>query len=100
MPEYALGSVLVLGAALAVAGWRGLLGRRSTWLAMALFGAATIVADLVLTGLPVVTYGLEHLSGLMLGTMPLEDLAYGLALFLVAAIAWDAAAPRRAAPGR
>jgi hypothetical protein len=36
----------------------------------------------------------------MLGTMPLEDLAYGLALFLVAAIAWDAAAPRRAAPGR
>lgn len=94
MPEYTLAAVVVLALMLAVAGWRGLLARRSTWLGMALFGAATIVADLVLTGLPIVTYGDHHLRALMLGPMPIEDLLYGLALFLLAAVAWDAAGPR------
>jgi hypothetical protein len=53
------------------------------------------VADLVLTGLPIVTYGDHHVRALQLGPMPLEDLLYGWALFLVAALAWDAARPGR-----
>ena len=95
MPEYMLASVLTLGVVLAVAAWTGLVRRRSTWLGMAVFGAATIVADLVLTGLPIVTYGDHHVRALQLGPMPIEDLLYGLALFLVAALAWDAARPGR-----
>jgi lycopene cyclase domain-containing protein len=100
MPEYTLASVAALGLALAAAGWQGLLRRRSTWLGLALFAGATVLADLVLTGLPIVTYGDQHVRALMLGPMPLEDLLYGLALFLVAASAWQAARPRAAAtPG-
>jgi lycopene cyclase domain-containing protein len=95
MPEYTLASVLTLGVVLAAAWWTGLLRRRSTWLGMAIFGAATIVADLVLTGLPIVTYGDHHVRALQLGPMPIEDLLYGLALFLVAALAWDAVRPGR-----
>ncbi len=99
MPEYTLASLVTLGVALALATWTGLLRRRSTWLGLAIFGGATIVADLVLTGLPIVTYGDHHLRALQLGPMPIEDLLYGLALFLVAALAWDAARPRAARRG-
>ena len=53
-----------------------------------------VVFDVVLTGLPIVTYGPEHLSGLMVGPMPIEDLGYGIALFLLAVLPWDAVAPR------
>ena len=95
MPEYTFAAIATLGIVMAVVWWTGLLRRRSTWLGMAIFGAATIVADLVLTGLPIVTYGDHHVRELQLGPMPLEDLLYGLALFLVAALAWDAARPGR-----
>ncbi len=94
MPEYTATTIVVLALTLLVAGRRGLLRRRSTWLAAGIFSAVTIVADLVLTGLPIVTYDPAQLSGLMIGPMPIEDLGYGVALFLLAAIAWDAAAPR------
>ena len=99
MPEYTLAAVATLGIVLLVAAWTGLLRRRSTWLGLAIFGGATIVADLVLTGLPIVTYGDHHLRALQLGPMPIEDLLYGLALFLVAALAWDAARPAAARRG-
>lgn len=99
MPEYTVASLITLGVVLALAARTGLLRRRSTWLGLALFGGATIVADLVLTGLPIVTYGDHHLRALQVGPMPIEDLLYGLALFLVAALAWDAARPRAARRG-
>jgi hypothetical protein len=47
-----------------------------------------VTADLALTGLPIVTYRDSFRSGLALGPMPIEDLVYGLALYLVAAAAW------------
>ena len=97
MPEYTAAALAVLALAVVAAAWQGLLRRRSTWLGLGVFGAATIVADLVLTGLPIVTYGDHHVRALMLGPMPLEDLLYGLALYLVAATAWQAARPRRMA---
>ncbi|MFN8620998.1 MAG: lycopene cyclase domain-containing protein [Chloroflexota bacterium] len=95
VPEYTVASVVVLAGALVAAAWQGLLRRRSTWLGLAIFGGATVVADLVLTGLPIVTYGDHHVRALMLGPMPLEDLLYGFALFLVAASAWQAVGGRR-----
>lgn len=94
MPEYAAVTLLVLAVTGALAWWRGLLARRSTWLALGVFAVLTVVFDVVLTGLPIVTYGPEHLSGLMVGPMPIEDLGYGIALFLLAVLAWDAVAPR------
>lgn len=88
MPEYTLAAVLALAAGFLVAAWRGLLRYRSAWLGFVAFGTATVVADLVLTGLPIVTYGAETRSGVAIGPMPVEDLAYGLALYLVAIAAW------------
>ena len=89
MAEYTAASLAVLLIAGAVGWRRGLLARRSTWLGLAVFGSVTVLADLVLTGLPIVTYAAGRRSGLSVGPMPLEDLLYGLALFLVAAMAWD-----------
>jgi len=88
MPEYTAASIAVLAGAALAAWWRGALDRRAGWLGLAVFGAATVVFDLVLTGLPIVTYGPGTASGLAIGPMPVEDLLYGLAIYLVAIAAW------------
>jgi lycopene cyclase domain-containing protein len=88
VPEYTLASLVVLAGALVAASLRGVLRERAAWLGLLAFGAATVVADLVLTGLPIVTYGAEANSGIAIGPMPIEDLGYGLALYLVAISAW------------
>jgi lycopene cyclase domain-containing protein len=88
MPEYTLAAVVVLGAGLVAAWAAGVLRLRATWAGLVAFGAATVAADLVLTGLPIVTYGPGFTSGVALGPMPVEDLLYGLALYLVAVAAW------------
>ncbi len=88
MPEYTLAALVALVAGLVLAGLAGVLGERAAWAGLIAFGAATIAADLVLTGLPIVTYGPGHTIGLFLGPMPIEDLLYGLALYLVAIAAW------------
>jgi lycopene cyclase domain-containing protein len=95
MPEYTVATLVVLAAALIAAWARGVLHERAAWAGLLAFGAATVVADLVLTGLPIVTYGSEMNSGIAIGPMPLEDLGYGLALYLVAIAAWG----RRQASG-
>jgi hypothetical protein len=46
-----------------------------------------------------VTYGREHNAGLYLGPMPIEDLLYGLGLYLVAIAAWGRR-PARAGEAR
>jgi lycopene cyclase domain-containing protein len=98
MPEYTLASVAMLAGAAAAAWWRGALAGRAGWLGLVVFGAATVVFDIVLTGLPIVTYGPDATSGLAIGPMPIEDLLYGLALYLVAIAAW--APGRGRSPGR
>lgn len=99
MPEYTVASVAVLTGAAVAAWWRGALAGRAGWLGLLVFGTATLVFDLVLTGLPIVTYGPGTTSGIAIGPMPIEDLLYGLALYLVAIAAW--APPRRYRhPGR
>jgi lycopene cyclase domain-containing protein len=88
MPEYTVTSVALLAGAVLAAWWRGALAGRAAWLGLLAFAAATVVFDIVLTGLPVVTYGPGATSGIAIGPMPVEDLLYGLALYLVALAAW------------
>jgi lycopene cyclase domain-containing protein len=99
VPEYTLLALLFLVGALAWAWVAGVLRERAAWYGLALFGLITIVADLALTGLPIVTYRREFNLGIYLGPMPIEDLLYGLALYLVAIAAWGSrpAAPERGA---
>ncbi len=88
MPEYTLASLAVLALGLVLAGLAGVLRERAAWAGLVAFGLVTIVADVILTGLPIVTYGREHNAGIYLGPMPIEDLLYGLGLYLVAIAAW------------
>jgi lycopene cyclase domain-containing protein len=96
MPEYTLAGLVVLGAALVVAWISGVARVRSTWAGFVVFLAMTLVSDLVLTGLPIVTYGDGTASGVAIGPIPVEDLLYGQALYLVAVAAWGTrpSAPR------
>ena len=97
MPEYTIAAVLWLGGASLAAGlvggrrW-GLLGQRRAWITLAVFAGFTVVFDVILTGLPIVTYADELRSGISIGPMPIEDLLYGLALALTAMAAFTAAA--------
>lgn len=96
MPEYTLASIVALGLAAIAALVAGLHRRRATWLTLAVFGAFTVVFDIVLTGLPIVTYGEEATAGIAIGPMPVEDLLYGWALCLAALVAWAIAGRRGA----
>jgi lycopene cyclase domain-containing protein len=89
MREYTLASLLALCAALGVSGSRGLLTDRSLWIGLVAFSALTVVADVILTGFGVYGYGSRYDAGILIGRMPIEDLAYALALYLVAAVAWS-----------
>lgn len=97
VPEYTFASVLVLSVGFAVAAAAGVLNERAAWLGLVAFGVITVIADLALTGLPIVTYLDEFRSGIAIGPMPIEDLLYGLGLYLVAIAAWGRrpAVPRR-----
>jgi lycopene cyclase domain-containing protein len=89
MREYSVAAFVVLLGALGLAGARGLLGDRALWLGLLAFASLTVVADVVLTGVGIYHYDSRFDSGLTLGRMPIEDLAYGLALYLVAVTAWN-----------
>lgn len=88
MPEYSLASLAVLILGVVLATLAGVLREPAAWLGLVAFGVVTVAADLVLTGLPIVTYGRQHASGIAIGPMPVEDLLYGLGLYLVAIAAW------------
>jgi small toxic polypeptide LdrA/B/C/D len=94
IPEYTLAAFAWLAGALVLAGVAGILRRRSTWIAFGAFLAFTVVFDAVLTGLPIVVYGSAHVSGIRLGTTPVEDYLYGQALCLTAIAAYEIARRR------
>jgi len=89
MREYTLASLAVLGAAVGMAGARGLLADRSLWIGLLAFVVLTVVADVLLTGFGVYGYDRRYNAGFLIGHMPIEDLVYAVALYLVAAIAWS-----------
>ena len=92
--EYTLAGFAWLAGAFVLAGAVGILRRRSTWIALGVFLAFTVVFDAVLTGLPIVVYGEAHISGIRLGTTPVEDYLYGLALCLTAIATYEIARRR------
>lgn len=94
MPEYTIASLLYLAAATGAMAWRGLFRDRRVLIALAAFGVMTVGFDLLLTGLPIVTYGDQFRSGVAVGPMPIEDLLYGMALAMTALIAADVASGR------
>jgi lycopene cyclase domain-containing protein len=84
MREYSLAATIALVLALGLAAWRGVLRDRSLWVGMGVFAALTIGADVGLTWIGVFSYAPQFLSGIRIVRMPLEDLLYGLALYLTA----------------
>jgi lycopene cyclase domain-containing protein len=98
IPAYTLAGGAWLAGALVLAGVAGILRRRGTWLAFGAFFLFTVVFDAVLTGLPIVVYGSSHVSGIRLGTTPVEDYLYGQALCLTAIATYEIARRRSRAP--
>jgi lycopene cyclase domain-containing protein len=92
--EYTYLTVGTIAAALALAWWQGAVRERPFWLALAAFGAVTLVVDVALTAIPVYAYADEFKSGLDVHRMPLEDLGYGLALAAFAIVLWRALGTR------
>ena len=88
MPEYTVAAALLLVACSLVAWWTGVLARREAWITLGVFAALTVVFDVILTAIPIVTYGNGLRSGVAIGPMPVEDLAYGIALCLLALAVW------------
>jgi len=88
MNEYTLAASAVLSAALIVAGIRGLYRRRLVWIGLAIFSVLTILVDVVLTRAGVYAHRPAFNAGLFIDRMPLEDLLYGIALYLVAVLSW------------
>lgn len=66
-----------------------LLRRRRFLALLALLSLGTLVFDGYLTARPVLRYGWRYLSGVQLGTIPLEDFGYGVALVSVAVLSWE-----------
>jgi lycopene cyclase domain-containing protein len=94
IPEYTLAGLAWLAGALALAAAAGILRRRRTWITLGAFLAFTVVFDAVLTGIPIVTYGPAHVSGVRLLTTPVEDYLYGQALCLTAIASYEIARRR------
>ena len=56
------------------------LGRRSFWLSLAISYVPFVIANGVLTGMPVVLYGEDHILGIRIGSIPLEDFFYSFTM--------------------
>ena len=88
--EYTYLTLAALGAAFAVAWWQGAARERAFWLALVVFAAVTVVADVALTAIPVYAYADEFKSGLDVHRMPIEDVGYGVALAALSIVLWRA----------
>ena len=69
--EYTYATLAVMAGSLAAAWWQGAVRERAFWIALALFALVTLVADVVLTAIPVYAYAERFRSGLDVHRMPL-----------------------------
>ncbi len=98
---FLLAAASLLAAGLARSGRARALAR--TWGLPALLAAAVLVVltavfDNLMIAAGLFDYDWENMSGLRLGRMPLEDLAYPLGALLALPGLWLLTAPRRRAP--
>jgi lycopene cyclase domain-containing protein len=89
MNEYTLVASAVLLLVAVLAGVRGAYGRPWVWIGMAVFAVLTIVADVMLTRIGVYRHRPMFNAGILIDRMPIEDLLYGIALYLLAVVAWS-----------
>jgi len=89
MNEYTLVASAVLLVVAVLAGVRGTFGRLWVWIGMAVFAVLTIVADVALTRIGVYRHRSIFNAGILIDRMPIEDLLYGVALYLVAVVTWS-----------
>jgi lycopene elongase/hydratase (flavuxanthin-forming) len=89
MPEYTFAASGVLAVAAIFAALRGVLRRRAVWIGLAIFALLTVTVDVLLTRVGVYGHGSAVNAGILIDRMPIEDLMYGIALYLVAVVAWS-----------
>ncbi len=56
--------------------------KKGFWEVVGIFMVCMVLFDSYLTGLPIVVYNAHAISGIMIGTIPIEDFFYGFALIL------------------
>jgi small toxic polypeptide LdrA/B/C/D len=56
---------------------------KETWITFLIILMFTLIFNTILTSLPIVTYDYTKLLGIYLGSFPVEDLAYTLAVALL-----------------
>ncbi|MEI6477801.1 MAG: lycopene cyclase domain-containing protein [bacterium] len=75
-PLFALGILLLAAVVDLVILRTGVIREPRTWRTLLPLVVMTLVADMLLTALPIVRYDASRISGLHLGTIPIEDFAY------------------------
>ena len=79
--------------------WRtNLLRRKAFWTTYALMLVFQLVVNGVLTGLPVVRYDRQAITGVRIANAPVEDLLFGFAMIVLTLSTWVWLG-RRGAPG-
>ncbi len=56
---------------------------RQNWLTLCILLVFTLVFDVILTGLPIVTYNVSSLLGVYIGSIPIEDFSYTFAMVFI-----------------
>lgn len=87
--EYTVAAVAALLLALGLTVARGGLRQPGLWLGLAVFAALTVAGDSILVRLGVFGYAARFRSGVDILAIPVEDLLYGCALYLIANAAWS-----------
>ena len=89
MGEYTLVAAAVLMVSVLLAGIRRLYRYPYVWIGLALFAVLTVVADVLLSRVGVYAHRPQFNAGILIDRMPIEDLLYGIALYLVAVVSWS-----------
>ena len=58
----------------------GLIAQRKFWRFQLIYFGLFLICNMILTGIPVVTYGQDAILGLRVGTIPIEDFLYNFVL--------------------
>lgn len=69
--------IITLGLDLAIFRTK-IITQKQTWWVLGIMFILTLIFNSLLTGLPIVTYDEQLLSGIKLGTIPIEDFSYAV----------------------
>jgi lycopene cyclase domain-containing protein len=89
MNEYTIVASAMLLVVAVLAGVRGVYRQRWVLIGLLVFGTLTIIVDVLLTRIGVYRHRAAFNAGILIDQMPIEDLLYGLALYLVAVLSWS-----------